>query len=86
LAIKADKEWRGKIIFDKKRHKAVMKMPIDWPRINQFPEWFTVENGCKYTIGTKVYSGQAMQDGIEISLRAGEQKNITVKKSAERAK
>lgn len=86
LAIKAEKDWSGKIVFDKKRHKAVMKMPIDWPRINQFPEWFTVDDGCKYTIGRKFYSGQAMQDGIEISLRAGEQKNITVSKCAERAK
>lgn len=86
LAIKAEKDWKGRVIFDKKRHKAVMKMPIDWPRINQFPEWFTVEEGCKYKVGEKVYSGLALQDGIEVSLRAGEQRNITVKNCSERTK
>jgi len=50
ISIRADKDWRGKIIFDTPRHKTIMKMPLDWPRINQFPEWFTVEAKKHYTV------------------------------------
>ena len=32
-----------------------MHLPLDYPRINQFPEWFTVETGSRYgvTIGNE---------------------------------
>ena len=83
IAITAEKEWKGRLIFDQPRHKTVMNMPLDWPRINQFPEWFTVEDGCKYRIGNKVYSGQTMAEGIEIELKAGQQKRLTVEETAE---
>jgi hypothetical protein len=29
-----------------------MRLPIDWPRINQFPEWFTVEADRGYDVET----------------------------------
>ena len=40
----------GRLLFDVPRHKTVMHMPIDWPRINQFPEWFTVQADRQYSI------------------------------------
>ncbi len=39
-----------KLYFNKARHSQSMKMPLDWPRISQFPEWFTVDPGKKYRI------------------------------------
>ncbi|MCD6392533.1 MAG: hypothetical protein J7M40_03400, partial [Planctomycetes bacterium] len=90
LAITADKAWQGRIIFDSPRHKTIMNMPLDWPRINQFPEWFTVEAGNKYTVrdsagkSEKIHSARQMQEGIEVHLFAGQQKQLTVKKSMSR--
>ena len=43
----SDEDWNGKVMFDKKRHSEFMHLPLDWPRINQFPEYFTVE-GANY--------------------------------------
>ncbi len=85
LAITADKAWQGRIIFDSPRHKTIMKMPIDWPRINQFPEWFTPGAEDKYTIedltadSARACSGLQMQRGIEIQLKPAEQKRLIVK-------
>lgn len=42
--------WQGRIIFDKPRHKTVFGLPIDYPRINQFPEWFTVSDAEQLVI------------------------------------
>ena len=37
-------------MFDRKRHVDYMHLPIDWPRINQFPEYFVVEMNGNYSI------------------------------------
>lgn len=77
LSIRAEKEWNGKILFDTRRHKTAMKMPLDWPRINQFPEWYTVESESRYEVrdlatGSKTtYSGTQLKKGITINLKPG---------------
>ncbi|MEM9676200.1 MAG: hypothetical protein AAF992_26655, partial [Bacteroidota bacterium] len=40
LSLTTDQPWEGKLMFDSPRHQTVMNLPTDWPRINQFPEWF----------------------------------------------
>lgn len=42
ISVKSTKKWEGKLFFDKARHKTEMNMPLDWPRINQFSEWFAI--------------------------------------------
>lgn len=79
LSIKAESDWSGKIIFDIPRHKMIMKLPIDWPRINQLPEWFVVDKAKQYTLTNFLsdtihpYNGQQLHTGIEVVLNAGEE-------------
>jgi hypothetical protein len=42
LYLSAEQAWSGTLVFDRPRHKTVMRLPVDYPRINQFPEWFTL--------------------------------------------
>jgi hypothetical protein len=60
----------------------VRKMPMDWPRINQFPEWFTVEADKNYTVETggkrREVSGKALAEGLPLHLKAGEPLGIRV--------
>jgi hypothetical protein len=85
LSITAEKDWEGKVHFDTPRHKTIMKLPIDWPRINQFPEWFTVKSDTNYglhdmTAGKKKsYTGKVMHEGLQVSLKAGVVKQIRIK-------
>jgi len=46
----ADWPWSGKLRFDRTRHRDQMYLPLDYPRINQFPEWFTVSAVQKYEV------------------------------------
>ncbi len=61
-----------------------MGLPIDYPRINQFPEWFTVQNGKNYSVassGKKIsgkYTGEKLLEGIPVKLKAGEKLIISV--------
>lgn len=73
----AEKKWHGRVLFDSPRHKTNMNMPLDWPRINQFPEWFTVEHGKKYSLikltsaTRKTYTAEDLNAGVAVDLQAG---------------
>ncbi len=75
LSIQTESDWEGKIKFDTPRHKANLHMPADWPRINQIPEWFTVEENQVYKIKlngkSEKHKGSKMADGLKISLSKG---------------
>lgn len=73
ISLSADKAWSGKLHFDKPRHKVNLKLPIDYPRINQFPEWFVTDAGATYTLGDKTYTGAQLQSGIPITLNPNQE-------------
>jgi len=76
ITIRADKPWKGKLIFDAPRHKTVMKMPIDWPRINQFPEWFTAPAEKRYQFLDLTAN---THKGIQITLIPNTEKHLLIK-------
>jgi len=84
ISIRAEKQWKGKILFDTPRHQTNMKMPLDWPRINQFPEWFTARGERHYTVHEMVsnskttYTGKQLQKGITVSLQANTERRLLV--------
>lgn len=84
IVINAENNWEGKLVFDAQRHKTILNLPIDYPRINQFPEWFTAKEGTEYLIVSsqkklsKKYSGENLLKGIPIKLKAGEELVVVV--------
>jgi hypothetical protein len=48
----SDWPWSGKLRFDRPRHRSPIYLPLDYPRINQFPEWFTAGSTQKYEVKT----------------------------------
>lgn len=76
VAIRCDWPWRGTIRFDQPRHRVVMNLPSDYPRINQFPEWFTVESGRSYGVVLAEtplgpVEGKVLSEGLEVILEPG---------------
>lgn len=75
LCIKVDRAWTGKLKFDPPRHRTIMQMPMDWPRINQFPEWFTVDTNETYEVNdlgqrhSTIYTGKQLLEGMELTLK-----------------
>ena len=90
ISISSPTNYKGKIIFDTPRHKMIMKMPLDWPRINQFPEWFTVEAQGRYAVhdlthnSKKVYTGTQLKNGLPINLKRGTTLKLMVQTSSDR--
>ncbi len=78
ISLTVDKDWEGKLVFDSPRHQTVMNLPTDWPRINQFPEWFTARKDYQYELtdinrdSPEVYTGEQLQNGILLNAELGE--------------
>ncbi|MBR9775917.1 MAG: hypothetical protein GYB55_13235 [Cytophagales bacterium] len=84
VSLVSDENWEGKIKFDHQRHQSIFNLPLDYPRINQLPEWFTVNKDQKYLVNfskgesSQTYQGKELMDGIEIKLEKGHQISFVV--------
>jgi hypothetical protein len=84
LSVTSGDKWEGKLMFDRIRHTEFMHMPLDWPRINQFPEYFTIEKGKNYRIQTEgsrkalVIRGEDLQEGFPLKLKKDESLRMTI--------
>jgi hypothetical protein len=80
ISLISGEDWSGTIIFDRPRHKVQMHLPIDYPRINQFPEWFAPKSKSQWTISPsgETFTGEQLQSGIEIKLKGGVETRLIV--------
>jgi hypothetical protein len=84
FVITSENDWNGKLVFDAQRHKTILNLPIDYPRINQFPEWFTAKTGANYSVVSSQkeisgeYTGKELLEGIQVKLKGDEQLIIVV--------
>ena len=79
----AEWPWSGKLRFDGPRHRSPMYLPLDYARINQFPEWSTVSATQKYEVGVGEEPARVVE-GVElyqfpVTLKAGEPLRLTVR-------
>jgi hypothetical protein len=86
ISLYAEQEWEGWVLLDGPRHQSNLNLPLDWPRINQFPEWYTVNPEERYfvhdlTEGTrKAYTGRDLKEGIWLHLRPGKLHRLLIRK------
>lgn len=84
IAIQSPISWEGQLHFDKARHAANLNMPVDWPRINQFSEWCTIDPSRNYQLrdvqeGTsKEIKGESLINGLNLKLEARENKRFVL--------
>lgn len=84
FVLTSEKDWEGKLFFDAPRHKTILNLPVDYPRINQFPEWFTAEEEKVYSVGSSQksligkFSGKQLLEGIPVKLNAREELILVV--------
>jgi hypothetical protein len=77
LCISSKWPWEGRVIFDRPRHLEYFHLPVDYPRLNQFPEWYAPEKDKNYHLidqdGRKnTVSGKNLWQGIQVQSPGGE--------------
>jgi hypothetical protein len=83
IHVESDQDWKGRLIFDIPRHREFMRLPLDYPRINQFPEWFVVEKNLRYGViqdgkARKTVTGGSLRKGLLVQLKAGTPARIRI--------
>jgi hypothetical protein len=84
VSLRADAPWIGHLLFDKPRHKLYMHLPLDYPRINQFPEWFTADADAAYCVRDAAagresrMTGRQLQEGLPLELKPGVEMRLSI--------
>lgn len=85
MAIQADKPWRGVVRFDTPRHRLNLHLPVNYPRLNEFPEWYVVEPGATYEISvngepSRRVSAESLATGFAIDVAGNQVVEIVVRR------
>ncbi len=83
LVLAADHAWEGTLRFDVPRHREHLRLPVNYARLNEFPEWYTVDAAREYrvVVGSeppKVRTGRELSGGLWIGVGAGRPVEVTV--------
>jgi hypothetical protein len=83
LHVQADSSWQGKVRFDHPRHRDHWNMARNYPRLNEWPEWFVVEQDRAYRVQVgegvpRRYLGADLVGGLPLALEIGEKLIVTV--------
>lgn len=79
VSLESPADWSGTLHLDYPRHREHLGLPVDYPRLNQFPEWFTVARTGLYTVERigvdaplELRLGEELIAGLALELAAGE--------------
>jgi hypothetical protein len=50
VSLRCTEAWTGRLYLDYPRHREHFGVAPNYPRLNEWPEWFTVEDGCRYPV------------------------------------
>jgi hypothetical protein len=75
VSLDSAQPWRGRLRFDFARHRRVMNLPRNYPRVNEWPEWYTVDENTLYAVrdaggGEQILTGSDLKDGLEVAAPA----------------
>lgn len=68
FVVSSDWRYEGRLRFDTPRHAEQMHMPADYPRLNQFPEWFTVPKEGAFETQDGEVAAAALREGLPITV------------------
>lgn len=79
----AEDVWRGTLLLDTPRHAQNLALAEDYPRLNQWPEWWTVDPARSYAVsmpdGTLVdLDGARLAAGLPIALAPNVENQLTI--------
>jgi hypothetical protein len=84
LALHSAKSWSGKVAFDYARHRRLLNLTKDYARLNQWPEWYTVDENTPYVIRDadtgleEIRTGSDLKDGYATAVAGGATRRFVV--------
>ncbi len=84
MTVHAPGAWTGRIVFDYARHRRLLNLGRNYARLNQWPEWYTVDENTLYIVKDadsgkeEVQLGSDLKAGYAVSLAAGATRRLRV--------
>jgi hypothetical protein len=68
--------WSGRVLFDTPRHQEYLGLATDYPRLNQWPEWWVAQPGQQYAVtmsdgSAQTVSGEQLAAGLALTVDPG---------------
>lgn len=75
--------WTGALIFDYARHSINLGLVENYPRLNEWPEWYTVTAATNYSVSVdggeaQTQTGAELITGFALAVSAGETVTVVV--------
>jgi hypothetical protein len=72
VSLEAPADWKGRLRFDYARHRRELNFSRNYVRLNEWPEWFTVDENTLYAITDAsgretVRLGSELKAGVEVA-------------------
>ncbi|HEY8150094.1 MAG TPA: hypothetical protein VIK51_14400, partial [Vicinamibacteria bacterium] len=72
VSLDAPARWKGRLHFDYARHRHTLNFDRDYVRLNEWPEWYTVDESRLYRVSDgagheTIRLGSELKDGIEVA-------------------
>jgi len=72
VSLDAPARWKGRLHLDYARHKRTLNFDRDYVRLNEWPEWFTVDENRLYRVTDAtgretIRLGSELKDGIDVT-------------------
>jgi hypothetical protein len=72
VSLEAPRPWRGRLRFDFARHRRALNLDRNYVRLNEWPEWFTLDENTLYRVTDaagreRLWLGSELKDGLEVA-------------------
>lgn len=72
VALDSDKPWTGRMRFDYARHRRTMNLDRNYVRLNEWPEWFAIDENTFYDVvdgsgRMQTQLGSDLKDGLRVT-------------------
>lgn len=77
LSVHSAQNWEGRVCFDYARHRRVLNLKKNYVRLNEWPEWFTVDEDTLYRIEdpdtgkVEIRLGSELKKGLRLRVASG---------------
>jgi hypothetical protein len=75
VSLDGPRDFSGRLRFDYARHRRELNLPRNYVRLNEWPEWFAVDENTLYRITdatgqSRVRLGSELKEGLPVSAPA----------------
>jgi hypothetical protein len=77
VSVHAARDWSGNVVFDYARHRRVLNLRRNYVRLNEWPEWYPVDENTLYRVqdpdsgNEEVRLGSELKEGLAMKVAAG---------------